>query len=75
MFTYNLEYRENILFIRLIGKLNNKTIKVLNGELENIINNLGIYNIVFNLSELVSINTQSVDCLVYWYEQLKNKKG
>ena len=27
MFTYNIEYRENVLFIRFIGSLNKYTIK------------------------------------------------
>ena len=56
MFTYNIEYRENILFIRLIGSLNKNTIKYIDSELDNIVNNLGIYNIVFNFQELIELD-------------------
>ena len=73
--TYNIEYRENVLFIRLIGKLTKNNIHTLNEELDNIINNLGIYNIVFNFEELEEIDKESTLCLINWYNHIKSRKG
>ncbi len=75
MFTYNMEYRENILFIRLIGSLNKYTIKCLSDELENIVYNLGIYNIVFNFEQLEEIDKQATKKIVEWYNIIRNRKG
>lgn len=75
MFTYNIEYRENILFIRLIGSLNKNTIKYIDSELNNIVNNLGIYNIVFNFQELVELDTFAAHTLIDWYNLIKSRKG
>ena len=75
MFTYNIEYRENILFIRLIGSLTKNTIKYIDSELDNIVNNLGIYNIVFNFQELVELDTFAAHTLIDWYNLIKSRKG
>ena len=75
MFTYNIYYRENILFIRLIGSLNKNTIKYIDSELDNIVNNLGIYNIVFNFQELVELDTFAAHTLIDWYNLIKSRKG
>lgn len=75
MFTYNIEYRENILFIRLIGKLTKKNISNIDAELQHIICNLGIYNLVFNFEELEYIDTYSSNILINWYNLIKSRKG
>ena len=75
MFYYNIEYRENILFIRLIGDLSKKNINLLDEELENIIYNLGIYNIVFNFEELNTIDSYSASLIINWYNLIKQRKG
>lgn len=75
MFKYNIEYRENILFFRLIGILNKNNIDIINNELENIICKLGIYNIVFNLEELIEIDLEATNCLINWYSLIKERKG
>lgn len=75
MFDYNVEYRKNILFIRLIGDLNSSNVITLDTELENIINNLGIKCIVFNFEQLKSIDTNSVQILTKWYSLIKRRKG
>ena len=71
MFTYNIEYRENILFIRLIGNLNKNSISIIDNELENIICKLGIYNIVFNFEELNEIDLVATNSLINWYNLIK----
>lgn len=75
MFTYNLEYRENILFIRFIGSLNEYTIDVVNKELDNIVNNLGISNIVFNMANLEEIDNTALNSIINWYNLINNGKG
>ncbi len=75
MFNYNIEYRKNILFIRLIGELNYNNLYLIDNELENIINNMGIYCIVFNFEELKSIDSYSVTNLIKWYNLIKKRKG
>lgn len=75
MFTYNIEYRENILFIRLIGDLDEYFMKQINSELDNIINVLGISNIVFNISNLDNIDSTALNDLINWYNLINNGKG
>ncbi len=75
MFTYNIEYRENVLFVRLIGSLNRYTIKCLDEELNNIIYNMGIYNIVFNFEELEEIDLVAANTLIHWYDLINSRKG
>lgn len=75
MFTYNIEYRENILFIRLIGSLTKITISNIDEELKNIVCNLGIYNIVFNFEELTEIDSIATKTLINWYNLIKSRKG
>lgn len=75
MFNYNIEYRENILFVRLIGELNKNNISELDKEIKNIIYNLGIYNIVFNFEQLDSIDSKSITYLISYYNLLKKRKG
>ena len=75
MFTYNIEYRENILFMRFIGSLNKYTIKCIDEELNNIVYNMGIYNIVFNLEELEEIDLVATQTLIHWYNVINSRKG
>ena len=75
MFNYNIEYRENILFIRLIGNLNKDNITQFDNEIKYIIYKLGIYNIVFNFEQLDSIDSNSITYLIDYYNLLKKRKG
>ncbi len=73
MFTYNIEYRENILFIRFIGSLNEYTIDIIDKELDNIVNNLGFLNIVFNISNLDEIDDVAMHKIINWYNLINGK--
>ena len=66
MLDYNIEYRKNILFIRLIGNLNKNTFNILESELNIIIKKLGFYNIVFNLEGVTNIDTIASNKLIDW---------
>ena len=72
---YILEYRKNILFIKINGEITNKTIYSINIELDNLINNLCIYNIVFNFEEVTYIDESSVQCLKNWNDLIRKRKG
>ena len=75
MFTYNMEYRERVLFIRLIGSLDNNIITYLDKELDTLVNQMGITNIVFNLSEVDKMSDEVMMTLVKWYQNIKERKG
>jgi len=75
MFTYNIEYRKNILFIRLIGNLNINNISIINNELNLLINQLGFVNIVFNFEELDYIDIYSINNIISWYNNIRARKG
>ena len=64
MFKYNIEYRKNVLFIRLIGNLNINNINIINNELNFLINQLGFTNIVFNFEQLNYIDIYSINNII-----------
>jgi len=72
---YILEYRENILFIRIIGELDKNNIYILDDELDNIINKLGIYNIVFNLEQVSNIDQIASKKLISWSNIINKGEG
>ena len=72
---YILEYRENILFIRIIGILDKNNINILDEELDNIINKLGICNIVFNLELVSSIDIVASNKLYNWSNIINKGEG
>ena len=73
--TYNLEYRKNILFIRIQGSVNSCNIDNLNNELNNMILNLGINNIVYNFEEVTDIDNFSINTFIKWNKIIKKRKG
>lgn len=75
MFTYNIEYREQVLFIRFIGSLNKYTIKCIDEDLNNIVGNMGFNNIVFNLEEVVELDNTAISSLIHWHDLVKKRKG
>lgn len=75
MFKYNIEYRKNVLFIRLIGNLNINNINIINNELNFLINQLGFTNIVFNFEQLNYIDIYSINNIIGWYNLIKERKG
>lgn len=69
------EFREGILFVRLRGHLNKETIYKLNKKVTNIVKEGGIRNIVFNFSNLKSIDTKGINAIFYNYELSKSNEG
>ena len=75
MFKYNIEYRKNVVFIRLIGNLSINNIDIINNELNFLVKELGFTNIVFNLEQLNYIDIYSINNIISWYNLIRNRKG
>ena len=75
MLNVGTEFRKGILFVRLKGHLNKNTIDKLNKKVTYIVKDTGIRNIVFNFSNLKSIDIKGINTLFYNYELCKNNDG
>lgn len=75
MLTINTEYREGIMFIRLKGELTKETVNKLDKKVTNKIENSGICNLVFNVTNLKLIDYKGINKLLYNYEIVKKNKG
>ena len=75
MLDINIEFHKGILFVRLSGVLNENTISKLDDEVNNLIKEGGIRNIVFNVSNLNSIDCYGINSLLKSYEICKKNNG
>lgn len=75
MLDIETEFRHGILFIRLKGILNKKTVNILNDNVTTLIENNGFKNIVFNIENLDYIDIKGISTLFYNYELLRNNNG
>lgn len=75
MLDINMEFRKGILFIRLIGVLNEKTISKLEEEVTELVLENGIRNLVFNLEEVTSIDVKGINALLKNYKICKKNDG
>lgn len=71
----NMEYKNGILFVRLIGSLNKLTANKLVGSLIPIIVSQGIINLVYNFNELKSIDEVGYKTLLLGYNAIINNNG
>lgn len=69
------EYRNGILFVRLSGNLTKETVGKLNDKVTNLVNKVGIRNVVFNVEKLNSIDFKGINSLLYNYELVKKNEG
>jgi len=70
-----MEFRKGILFVRLGGVLTKRTIDKMNSEVTTLIKDNGIRNIVFNISNLTSIDIKGINSLFYNYELCRSNQG
>ena len=70
-----IEFRKGILFVRLRGHLNKNTINKLNKKVTKVVTDNGIRNIVFNFTNLKSIDIKGINTIFYNYELCKNNEG
>ena len=75
MLTVGTEFRKGIFFVRLKGDLNKNTIYKLNKRVTNVVKKNGIRNIVFNFTNLKSIDTKGINTILYNYELCKKNEG
>ena len=75
MLSVGTEFIKGILFVRLKGHLNKDTINKLNKRVTNIVKDNGIRNIVFNFTNLKSIDIKGINAIFYNYELCKNNEG
>lgn len=75
MLNVGTEFRKGILFVRLRGHLNKDTIYKLNKRVTKVVKENGIRNIVFNFSNLKSIDVKGINTIFYNYELCKNNDG
>ena len=69
------EFRKGILFIRIKGDLNKNTITKFKHDVEDLIIDMKICNVVFNLSSLNSIDISGVKTLLHTYNVCKRMHG
>lgn len=70
-----MEYKSGVLFVRLIGSLNKLTANKLVDTLIPIIVSQGIKNLVYNFSELNSIDEVGNKTLLLGYNAILNNNG
>ena len=75
MLNVGTEFRKGILFVRLKGHLNKDTVEKMNKRVTNIVKENGIRNIVFNFTNLKSIDIKGINTIFYNYELCKNNEG
>lgn len=75
MLNVGTEFRKGILFVRLKGHLNKDTINKYNERVTNVIKVNGIRKIVFNFTNLRSIDIKGINAIFYNYELCKNNEG
>ena len=69
------EYRQGIMFVRLIGRLTKNNIHSFNTKVIDNIKNGGICNVVFNVKSLKEIDIKGIHMLLYSYELCKQNDG
>ena len=75
MLNVGTEFRKGVLFVRLKGHLNKDTIDKLNKRVTKVVKENGIRNIVFNFSNLKSIDVKGINAIFYNYEIVKKNEG
>ena len=75
MLNVSTEFRKGIFFVRLKGNLNKDTVGKLNKKVTNLVKDSGIRHIVFNFSNLKSIDMKGINTIFYNYELCRNNDG
>ena len=75
MLNINMEYKKGVLFVRLMGSLNELNAHKLLDTLLPIVVKQGIKYLVYNLDELISIDDVGKKSLLLGYNAILNNKG
>ena len=75
MLDIDMEFHKGILFIRLSGSLVESTIEKFDLDVIDFLQDNGIGNIVYNISNLKQIDCFGINALLSGYEMCKRNKG
>lgn len=75
MLEIDMDSKYGILFVRLFGELTKKTRKKLNNEVWNLLVNVGINNVVFNLENVNKLDDSGFKTLVKCYDVCRRNNG
>lgn len=75
MLNISYEFRKGILFIRLNGELTETTSSQLKNEITDMLEDNGITNVVFNISNLFFIDMVGINNLIDNFEICKKNHG
>ncbi|MBS7021383.1 MAG: STAS domain-containing protein [Firmicutes bacterium] len=75
MLEIDMEFRKGILFVRLRGELTDHTVDVMNREVTKTVEDYGIGNLVFNISDLNKIDEIGIQSILNNSELAKRSKG
>ena len=75
MLEIDMDSKYGILFVRLFGELTKKTRKKLNNEVWNLLINVGIKNVVFNLENVYKMDDSGFKTLVKCYDVCLHNNG
>lgn len=75
MLNIGIEFRKGVLFVRLRGHLNKENIGKLNKRVTKVVKDNGIRKVVFNFSNLKSIDIKGINAIFYNYELVKKNEG
>lgn len=75
MLRMELEYKKNILYVRLRGILNKRSSYKINNYLIPLLNKHRIKYLVYNFSKLEMIDKEGIDALIRSKYSIKNNKG
>lgn len=67
--------KKNTMYIRLIGEMDQENIGNLRDKLITIIKDKNVKNIVFNMKELLFMDSTGIGIIIGRYNQLKSKGG
>lgn len=75
MLKINMEYKKGILFVRLSGTLNRKTVKIFNSEVIPVVLKYEINKLLVNLNKLNTIDDTGIQALIELSNLVNNYKG
>lgn len=75
MLEIDMEFRKGILFVRFIGELTKNTVDIVKKEVMDTLEEYGIGNVVFNISELKKIDHSGIEIMKENSKLISEQKG
>jgi len=71
----NLEFKNNILYVRVVGDLDHHSSQIIRKKVEPIIDEYQIVNVVFNLENVTFIDSSGIGVILGRYKQVVKHGG